>query len=123
MRRIILPVFAMFALALAGALPASAQAQQQPPGAQDMTFGADDLKSYASARVEIRKINDEYMPQFQGAPTKEEKEAVRKEATDKMVEAIRAEGISVEKYNAISQAAQANPDLANRIRQHMENAQ
>jgi hypothetical protein len=128
MRRIFLPVLALFALAAAGAPPAAAQAQQQQPpqqqqpGAQAPSIGGDDLKSYAVALVEVRKINDQYMPQFQGASTQEEREAIQQEATEKMVEAIRAEGITVEQYNTISRAAEANPDLARRINREVEEA-
>ena len=126
MTRMFRPAFAVLALALASAPPAAAQAQQQqspPPGQQAPSYSGDQLESYAEAVIKVQEINKSYAPKLEAAETMEQRQRVREEATEEMVEAIRAEGLSVETYNEIFSAAQADLRLMERVNRHVERAQ
>lgn len=127
MRYIRLPIFAFIALAFSAAwIPAasaqSPEAQQQSPQ-QAESFSSKELESFALAALEVQRINESYVPKLQEAKTPDQQEALRQEATGKMVEAIQDKGLSVDKYNQINAAAQANPEVASEISEHMQKAQ
>jgi hypothetical protein len=86
-----------------------------PPSAAAAAITDQEIKSFAVAALEVKKINDSYRPRYQAAETPAAKEQVQKEATEKMSSAVEEEGLSVDKYNQIVRVAQANPDLAKQI--------
>lgn len=74
------------------------------------------LQSFARAFLEVAEISQEYQPQLESAETPEDQEQVRTEAGEEMIQAVEAvDGIGVEEYQQILQAAQADPELAQRI--------
>lgn len=126
-----LPIFATLTLAasLAWAPAAMAQTQQQrqppakqpPPAAQQQqSYGEDELKSYASARLEVQRLNQTYQPQIRAAGSPQKQQQIQQQALQKMASAVRAQGLSVEKYNEISQAVQANPQLASQVQGYID---
>ncbi len=127
MKLALIPFAAVIALGLAWAPPAALA--QQAPGQGEMPppaaakYDSDDLKSYASAVVELRKINEEYTKRLQSAGSPEEQQSVREEATGKMVEAIEEEGLTVEKYNDIYNAALTDPQIAQEVNEYLREAQ
>lgn len=86
-----------------------------PPAAAAAAISDQDLKSFAVAALEVKKINDSYRPRYRSADTPAAKQEVQKEATDKMSAAVEQKGLSVDKYNQILRVAQANPDVAQQI--------
>jgi uncharacterized protein HemX len=114
-------------IAIAAALAAGpvwiSAASAQNSGAQQQqqrsSFSETDLKSYAEAAKEVQQINQEYMPQFQAADSTQKKQAVQEEATQKMVEAIKEKGLSVERYNQIASTARDDPETAAKINQYL----
>lgn len=125
------PLKSLAALVAMGflAAPAASQAQQQYQDQIEKqqrsapSFEEEDLKSYASAMIEVRKINQQYGKELQSAQSQEEQQAVRTEATQVMTQAIEDEGLSVREYNQIYQAAAADPDLANKVNKYVQEAQ
>lgn len=125
------PLKSLAALVAIGVLaaPAASQAQQQYQDQIEKqqrgapSFEEEDLKSYASAMIEVRKINQQYGKELQSAQSQEEQQAVRTEATQVMTQAIEDEGLSVREYNQIYQAAAADPDLANKVNKYVQEAQ
>jgi hypothetical protein len=118
-----------FALAIAAPSIASAQdaapAPEVPMEAQPTTpdYGEDTLRSFAVAFLEVAKVSQEYQPQLQGAASAEDEQRVRTEAGEKMLEAVQAvDGITVDEYTAIMQAAQTDPELAQEINNHISAA-
>lgn len=86
---------------------------------------ADDakLKSFAVAFLEVAKVTQSYQPQIAAAGTPEDQQRLRAEAGEKMVEAVTyTQGITLDEYNTIIQAAQADPDLAQKINGHISEA-
>lgn len=123
MVRVILSVFAVFALALALALPAKAQVQQQqlpPPGQQAPSYSSEELETFAQAVIKVQEINKSYAPEMEAAETMEQRHKIHEAANKESVKAIRAQGISVETYNEIFAAAQADSRLMERVNRHIE---
>lgn len=97
--------------------------QQAPAAADPATLSEDKLRSFAIAFVEVSKVTQSYQPQFESAATPEDRERIQQEAGQQMVQAVdSAEGISVDEYNQIIQAAQADPELAQRLNGHISEA-
>jgi hypothetical protein len=101
-------------LALAQAAPPAAPVTV-PQSATDFTDA--DLKSFAVAVIQVSQINDTYLPVFQAAKTPEEQLLVEQKATDEMVQAVKSQGMSVERYQEILTHAKSNPQVANRVDQ------
>lgn len=81
------------------------------------------LKSFAVAFLEVTRVTQEYQPQIAAAGTPEDQQRLQQEAGAKMVEAVNeAEGITVDEYNMIIQAAQTSPELAQRVNGHITQA-
>ena len=100
-------------------------AQQQPPAAQQQPGSAQnydkgELKSYASAMLQVQRLNQAYQPQIRAATTPEKQQQVQQQALQQMAAAVRAEGLSVEKYNEISRAMQGNPQVADEVRGYLK---
>lgn len=111
------------AFVTAAAAPAALAQEAQQPSAPGVTAPApatnlDDtkLKSFAVAYLQVDKIKQQYEPQIQKAASDTDKEKIRTEASKKMVDAVNAvDGMSVQEYSAILASAQANPDLAKKL--------
>ena len=103
--------------------PAEAAPQQEAPAAAAPAMDETKLKSFAVAFLEVTKVTESYKPQIEAAGTTEDQQRLQQEAGEKMVEAVNnADGIAVEEYNTIIQAAQTNPDLAQQINGHITEA-
>ncbi|MBX9450302.1 MAG: DUF4168 domain-containing protein [Neoaquamicrobium sediminum] len=103
--------------------PAEAAPQPEAPAAAAPAMDETKLKSFAVAFLEVTKVTESYKPQIEAAGTTEDQQRLQQEAGEKMVEAVNnADGISVEEYNTIIQAAQTNPDLAQQINGHITEA-
>ncbi|AVJ28850.1 DUF4168 domain-containing protein [Achromobacter spanius] len=107
------------ALAQQGAqAPAQTQTQgQTPPGMAPAVQKPTDqqLQKFASASQKISGVVDEYRPKVDAAKTDDAKQKVVKEADEKMVKLVRADGLSVEEFNGIGQAVQQDPQLRDRL--------
>src|SRR5690606_34225186 len=104
--------------------PAEAAPQTEAPAAAAPAMDDTKLKSFAVAFLEVTKVTESYKPQIEAAAgNAEDQQRLQQEAGEKMVEAVNsAEGISVDEYNTIIQAAQTDPDLAQKINGHITEA-
>jgi hypothetical protein len=105
-------------LTLVGPLPVHAQdskTQPSPPPMQQTEFSQNQLESFASATVKVRDIRSKWQSQMQSADSAEKAKEFQSQANVEMVNAVEANGLTVETYNAIATAARSNPELANRI--------
>jgi hypothetical protein len=74
------------------------------------------LQSFASAVVAVNAIVERWRPQIQAAPSDADKQRMAEQANQEMRAAVEGtEGLSVEEYQAIAQAAQGDPQLMARI--------
>ena len=89
----------------------------QPSQQSAKHFSAQELDSFAVAYLDIMKIRKEYTPKVSGAAKPEDKQAMEKEAVQKMGKAVQDSGITVKKYNEITTAARSDPDLRKQVSQ------
>jgi hypothetical protein len=85
------------------------------PYAQDQYEQAK-LESFVTAALKVNELIEQWTPRIQGAQDETEASTLRDQANSELVAAIEsADGITVDEYRQISQAAQADPQLMARI--------
>ena len=100
------------AAALAFVLAASSLAWAQAPS----EFSDEQLESFVVAALAVDEVIRDWNPRIQAAENDEEAAQLREQANAELVETItRTEGITIEQYQEIGRAAQADPELAARI--------
>jgi hypothetical protein len=98
------------ALALALAASSSAWAQAQTE------FSDQQLESFVVAALAVDELIREWNPRIQAAENEEQATQLREEANAALLETIsETDGITIEKYQEIGQAAQSDPELAAKI--------
>ena len=121
MRIRLLTMLAAATLATTWAAHAPAQngehSQLEQPGA---TFSDNELKSFAVAIAKMRRINETYRPRVQTAATPEERKQVQQTASAEMTRAVETQGMSIGKFHYILTQARDNPEVAQRVRKHLE---
>jgi hypothetical protein len=101
-------IAAALALGLAASGPAWAQAQTE--------FSDQQLESFVVAAVAVDGLIREWNPRIQAAENEEQAAQLREEANAALLETIsETDGITIEQYQEIGQAARADPELAARI--------
>ncbi|MFC3607501.1 DUF4168 domain-containing protein [Stutzerimonas tarimensis] len=116
----------LFAAVLAlGAPLAQAQAQAQAPATQGapatgaapmaQNFSDEQLERYAESLGEIVEIREDFTARLEDTSDVEEARELQQQAQQEMMTAVEDNGMSVEEYNAISQALQTDPDLRDRV--------
>ncbi|MFO7983441.1 MAG: DUF4168 domain-containing protein [Desulfuromonadales bacterium] len=119
----------LFAAALAlTAVPAMAQpgygsgdaAQEgaQQPAKQD--FDEQTLDNFASASVELGKIQEEFSQKLEGVQDREKAMTLQREMNEKMVQVVQDKGIDVQTYNAVANQLGADPELKKKIDKMVE---
>ena len=91
-------------------------------GAQPLLAGEEysdtKLQSFADAVLAVNAVVEQWRPQIQAAPSEADKQQMAEQANQEMRAAVEGtEGMTVEEYQAIAQAAQADPQLMARIDQ------
>ncbi len=101
--------------------PAAAEAPVQAapetlPETPSAGFSEETLTSFVDAAMQVQAVQQDYMAQIEAAPEDAEKQALVQEAQTEMASAVEeTEGMDVQTYNEIGQAAQTNPELNERI--------
>ena len=76
------------------------------------------LQSFASAVMAVNAVVERWRPQIQAAPSEADKQQMAEQANQEMRAAVDGtEGMSVDEYQRIAQAAQADTALMARIDQ------
>ena len=79
------------------------------------------LQSFVDAVRAVNAVVEQWRPQIQTAPNEADAQEMARKANDEMRAAVAGtEGITVEEYQAIAQAAQADPQLMARIDQALK---
>jgi hypothetical protein len=74
------------------------------------------LHSFASAVIAVNVVVERWKPQIQAASSEADKQQMEQQATKELRAAVEGtDGMSVEEYQAIVQAAQGDPQLMARI--------
>lgn len=107
--------FAALSLALALALAPLASANAQAE------FGQAKLESFVTAAIAVNDLIEQWGPRIEQAENEQEAAQLREQANDEMVSAInQTEGISVQEYQNIVQAARNDPELSGQLQQMFE---
>ena len=98
-----------------------AQSQSQPAQAKPVT--EPEMQKFASAAQDVTDIVNQWRPKIDAAAKTGDNDKVqqlRQSLNVKLVQAVKGNGLSVERYNEISNAARTDPDLANKLKEHMK---
>ncbi len=83
---------------------------------EQLTLTEDKLESFVDAALDVQGVTEDFAPRAEAAENDAERQALAEEANTAIRGAIEeTPGITIEEYVAIGQAAQQNPDLAQRI--------
>ncbi|WP_430475827.1 DUF4168 domain-containing protein [Thalassospira lucentensis] len=93
---------------------------QQVAQAAQTEFGDQKLQQYAEAVTQIQELNVEWQQRIQQTEDPGKAQELRQTANEEMVGAIREEGLTLEEYNQITDAATNDPELRNKITQHLQ---
>ncbi|MCC9625536.1 DUF4168 domain-containing protein [Thalassospira sp. MA62] len=111
----------MAAPALAQAQSANNAPQQlaQSGQTQQTQFSDEKLQQYASAVTEIQQLNTKWQQRIQQSEDPNEAQALRQDASEEMIGAVRDEGLTLDEYNQITTAATNNPELSSKITSYL----
>lgn len=94
-------------------------AQQQAPGPQK-NISDQELRSFAKAYVEIRKIRLTYQSSLENVQDPKERQKIQQEGDSKIENALEEEGLKPETYNRIFTAANSDDELRKKILKMIE---
>jgi Domain of unknown function (DUF4168) len=97
-----------------------------PTGAPraDQQYDQAKLESFVTAALAVNQLVEQWTPRIQGAQSETEAAQMREQANGELVAAIEhSNGISVDEYRQISEAAQSDPTLMTRITQIFDSMQ
>jgi hypothetical protein len=131
LNRSVLSVATIIAATALAAPIALAQSQQQQPAPQGQqrepaaSVTDQDIVAFVAAAKEVRQLNQTWVPRVQEAAKKgkQEEESARKEALTEMTQAVQKNGLSVDRYQEIYAIAQADPEVARKVREKMPPSQ
>ncbi|MFP4098938.1 MAG: DUF4168 domain-containing protein [Alphaproteobacteria bacterium] len=83
------------------------QGQQQP----QMNVTDAQLQEFAKAQAAVGQVQSKFQEQAQAVETQEELQMIQQQANEQMVQAIQRTDLSVQEYNQIANAVQADPQL------------
>ena len=119
--------FALALAAMAVGLIAVQPAASQDAVPQQQTAPADysenQLESFAAAAQRVQELNGKWVPQIAEAQNESESEQMRQQALQEMEQAVRDEGLTVQEYNGIYDAAQRDPEVMQKIESHRQETQ
>jgi hypothetical protein len=89
---------------------------QAAPEAPAADFSEAQLTSFIDAAMQVQDVQEDYAARIDGTAEPEGKQALVQEAQQEMASAVEeTEGMDVKTYNQISAAAQADPELNERL--------
>lgn len=111
-------------LAAATALPTIAVAGPvEPRLAQAQQFSDEQIRAFANAALQVQELRRDYVEAMNEVGSEDERAALIEQTTSRMTTVVEeAPGITVGEYNAISQAAEQDPALAQAVERHMRDA-
>lgn len=116
-------------IAALGAVPAAVAASDAAPDqtplvlAQATSIDDGTIEAFVDAQARVEDIRSTYAAEYQAAETDEQRQQINERATQEMVGAVEeTPNITVEEYNAVIQAANEDPGMAERIDEAIANS-
>lgn len=128
----ILASVAAAALLTAGLAGEAVAQQQQPaeqppvqPPAEQQTMppaevNEEQLEAFADAALDVQRVQQEFSAELQQVDDPERIEELQMQAHEQAAQAVEDKGLTIEEYNTILQAANADPELYSTIVAMME---
>lgn len=112
-------MIAASALSMAAATPALAQEGARAPGAEQampqVEVSESQLELFAKVSDKLGQVRQEYQAKMAAAESTEDAQKLQEDASNAMVAAVESLGMSVDEYNQIAYAIQADPELRSRL--------
>lgn len=89
--------------------------EQEPGGQQAPDFSNQELERFARVESKVDELLKQYARSLGGVDEPDKSRKLQDKYLQRMLDAIRGQGLSIEKYNKINQAAQTNPELRKKI--------
>jgi|AntRauTorcE11898_2_1112593.scaffolds.fasta_scaffold07565_3 hypothetical protein len=103
------------ALALATA-PMVTVTAQSAAAQSESGYSSEELDIFTNALLEVAEVRQKFTPQLQSAETEDEEMAIVQEANDEIMQVIEdTDGMTVDRYTEIAQAASEDQELNQRI--------
>src|SRR5262252_10396817 len=122
MRVLVWPTAAalLIAVGLLSIPAANAQAQSPSPGLSDQSPDISDKKldAVATAMERVASLKQDYRQRIAGAAPSD-KERIAFEAINALANAVTDQGLSLNEYDSILKVAQNDPEVREKIRQHI----
>ena len=117
-------IVALVVAALGAGWPEPSQAADSatPAQADQAALSAAELQSFARAARAVFRVRQAFAPKVQSARSEMDARDFIVSAQKEMEEAIRREGMKVDRYNEILKLAQRDPALAGRIQELVDKA-
>lgn len=90
-----------------------------PPAPSVIEPSPQQLDQYAAVAQQVALVAADYQPKLESATDDAARQALMREADDKMVDKVQSGGLSVEEYNGISLAIQQDPNLQEQVKQRI----
>jgi predicted ATPase with chaperone activity len=113
-------IFAAAALGWATLGAAQAPPPEQAPPAQTVQVDDKQVKAFAKAQQQVTRISRDVNQRLQKVESPEEGQTIQSEAQQEMADAVVDAGLTVQEFNRIAQAAQADQDLRQRLEAELE---
>lgn len=94
-------------------VPKTTEAPQQQDTMPDVS--EEQIEAFAQAYVQLSQVREEYTARVQAAENQEQARELQQEANDAMTAAIEEAGLSVEEYQQVALAINANAELRERV--------
>lgn len=94
-----------------------------PAAVAESEFSNDQLDSFADAVVEVNPLIEQWNQRIQTAENEQQAQELSQQARAEVVETIEGNGLEVETYNQIVEAAQNDPDLREDLKSRIEQQQ
>jgi len=110
------------AVLFVGTLPTNvlAQAPSQGPSISARDLSDQKLKAVAAALERVSSLRDEYQQRIAQTEAPAEKERIVAEGNKELTKAVTERGLSVEEYTSILNAARDNPEIRDKLLQHIQ---
>lgn len=96
-----------------------AQAPSQGPSISPRDLSDQKLNAVATALERVASLRNDYRQRIAEAEAPAEKERIVAEANKELTKAVTDQGLSVEEYTSILNAARDNPDVRDKLFQHI----
>jgi phage baseplate assembly protein W len=80
------------------------------------------IEKFAAAYGEVISIRKDFSARLQNVEDSSQAQALQEQVQAEMVEAVRAEGLTVQEYNAVAKRASQNPELRAQLETLLDNS-